>query len=365
VSVRVEPARGWFAPALLVVLVLVLALWLFERSRLVRPRPAPPSPSPPRPFPPAGAGGYLFCTWNVENLFDDEDDPSNADEVEDWFGRNPLAVREKVGLLAQALRAQNGGLGPDILVVVEVENRRAAELLRAALNDGLPPDRRYAALVHRDNRTGRRIEPAVLTRLPVRDDLTRAFPPQRILEAHIEGPGGAPLVVLASHWTSRLRDGSGARRAAYARTLYRAVGALVRSDPEADILLAGDFNDEPGDPSVAEHLHAAADPGLVRESLRGNGPLLLLDLTARLDPSRDGTYCFNGRWEVLDHVVASPGLLDPPGWRVLPETLRVEHGAGLRFGRDGRPWRFGGAANGNPRGPSDHFAVSVRLTVTP
>jgi hypothetical protein len=361
VTVRLDPRQWWFFPALLGVLIVALGLWLLGPTAPDRPgrRPLPPAPDA------ADAAGYLFCTWNVENLFDDEDDPSNADEVEDWFGRNPLAAREKVDLLAQALRARNGGLGPDILVVVEVENRRAAELLRDALNAGLPPERRYGGLVHRDNRSGRRIEPAVLTRLPVRDDLTRDFAPLRILEAHLEGPGHAPLVVLASHWTSRLRDGSDARREVYADALYRAVGDLLRSDPEADVVIAGDFNDEPGDPSVARSLHAVADPGLVRDSLRRDGPLLLLDLTARLDPETDGTYHYNGRWQVLDHIVAAPGLLDPPGWVVRPETLRVENGPGLRTGRDGRPWRFGGPTNRNPRGPSDHFAVTVRMTVTP
>jgi hypothetical protein len=359
VTIRLDPERGWSLPALLAVLLVALGLWLLwpdaRRPGWPRPRPVPPAPV---------GGGYQFCTWNVENLFDDEDDPSNPDDDENWFGRNPAVVHEKVGLLARALLDQNGGLGPDILVVVEVENRRAVELLRDALNAGLPTDRRYTGLAHRDNRSGRRIEPAVLTRLPVLDDLTRDFHPQRILEAHLEGPGGAPLVVLASHWTSRLREGSEVRRSSYADVLAREVARLLRADPGADVVVAGDFNDEPDDPSVAEHLRAVPDPDAVRQSLRRGGPPLLLDLTARLDPDRDGTYLYSGRWQVLDHIVASPGLLDPPGWRVLPETLRVENNPGLRYGRDGRPWRFGGPGNRNPRGPSDHFAVSVRMAVS-
>lgn len=333
-----------------------LGLWLLL--------PRGPVPPPRVPFPASGANDYLFCTWNAENLFDDEDDPGNHDSDEDWFASNPDAVHEKVDHLARALRLQNGGRGPDILVVVEVENRRAAELLRNALNDGLARSDRYATLIHRDNRTGRRIEPAVLTRLEARDDLTRTFHGDRTLEAHLVGPGGAPLVVLASHWTSRVRGETEGRRASYADTLYRAVEDLTASDPVADVLIAGDFNDEPGDPSVVKHLHAVADADAVLASSRSGGPLVLLDLTARLDPLRGGgTYFYGGHWQVLDHLVAAPGLLDSSGWRVLVETLRVENPPALQIGRDGRPWRFGGPKSHSPRGYSDHFAVTVRLSV--
>src|SRR5262249_34483954 len=156
------------------------------------------------------------------------------------------------------------------------------ELLRAALNAALPTEWRYDGLIHRDNISGRRIEPAVLTRLAVRDDRTRTFGARRILEAHLESRG-APLTLLVSHWTKRLRAGTEERRAAYADTLYAAVLDLVRSDPAADVLLAGDFNDEPGDTSLLDHLHATGDARLVRV---GAALPKLFDLTARLDGAR-------------------------------------------------------------------------------
>ncbi len=342
----------------LALIVLGLGLIWSQGRRL---GPGNPVPFPaPRP----GAEGYLFCTWNAENLFDDRDDPGNHDADEDWFAAHPEVVREKVEHLARALRLHNGGRGPDILVVVEVESRRAVELLRDALNQGLAAADRYSTLIHRDNRTGRRIEPALLSRLPGRDDLTRTFQGDRTLEVHLVGPGNAPLVILASHWTSRVRGGTDERRVWYADRLYRAVLDLTRSNPETDLLIAGDFNDQPGDASLVDHLHAIADVERVIDSARSSGPLLLLDLTSRLDPRRgEGTYFYSGHWQVYDHIVAAPGLLDPSGWRILPETLGVENGAPLRVGRDGRPWRFGGPGAANPRGYSDHFAVTVRLSV--
>src|SRR5437868_4811964 len=56
---------------------------------------------PKRSLPPPVAGygkpaAVLFCAWNVENFYDDQDDPKIHDEYEDWFGTDPAAFREKV-----------------------------------------------------------------------------------------------------------------------------------------------------------------------------------------------------------------------------------------------------------------------------
>lgn len=351
--------RDWLVPALAATLVLLILFWLAEPRRPdVAPGAGPPRVAPGAPAAPGA--GYLFCAWNVENLFDDDDDPRVHDPDEDWFGRNPALVRQKVDHLARALLLQGDGRGPDILAAVEVESRRAAELLRDALNAGLPAALRYTGLIFRENRTGRHIAPLVLTRLPRRDDLTRTFGTRRILEAHLEARG-APLTVLVSHWTSRVTDATDVKRTAYADAVYRAFLDTHRADPRADILLAGDYNDGPDDPALVEGLHTTADPALVRA---GGARPRLLDLMAGRDPRRFGTYLYQRRWQALDHIVLGPGLLDPRGWLALPETLRVEAPPALRAGTDGRPFRFGGPRQAGPRGYSDHFAITLRLKVT-
>ncbi|HEX8199690.1 MAG TPA: hypothetical protein VF590_04330, partial [Isosphaeraceae bacterium] len=171
---------SWAVPVVVLVLLVALVSWLVGPG----PRRRPAGPAPP-----SSREGYLFASWNAENLFDDQDDPRSHDEDEDFFGRNPAMVGRKVELLADALLVQNDGRGPDILALVEVENRRAVELLRDALNRRLETPWQYTGLIHRDNRTGRRIEPAVLTRLPADDARTRGprdFDNRRILEAHLE-----------------------------------------------------------------------------------------------------------------------------------------------------------------------------------
>lgn len=318
-----------------------------------------------RSFAPQPAEGYLFCVWNAENLFDDRDDPLFRDDLEDWFGRNPAALQQKTKLLVDTLLRLNRGRGPDILALVEVENRRAIELLRLALNARLPEGLDYpaAGLVHRDNRSGRRVEPAVLTRLPVREAGRDDFGTRRILAARIEGPDGSPLLVLASHWTSRVGGPETvAKRKSYAGVLYRAFLDAFQHDSAADVVICGDFNDEPNDPSVRSTLRAIGDPARVLSESQRSRPFLL-NLMAGRDPRVDGTYMFRGSWRILDHIVVSPGMLDAQGWKVVPNSLQVVNDARLRGGTKRGPRRFGNPINPNRRGPSDHFAVTVRLAV--
>ncbi len=350
---------GSLFAVLIILLIVVGASWVatggWSRPKLIPGAPAPRS-----------VEGVLFCAWNVENLFDDRDDPTNRDLDEDWFARDPEAFAKKVETLRDAVLLHNDGRGPDVLAMVEVESRRSVEALRDSLNAVLPPDYRYTGIVQRDDRTGRRFAPAVLTRLAVREDLTRGPPDfgnRRILEAHLES-GGVPLVVLVAHWKSRLggKDETEARRISYADELYRRYLSLRRRDPGLDVILAGDFNDGPGDPSLVEHMHAVADPGLLHAD---DAEPSLLDLVADPSLAGQGTYFFAGRWEFLDHILAPPELLDGKGWTVRPETIRVGSFRSLRRGATGSPWKFGGPKATGPRGYSDHFALSVRLAVEP
>jgi hypothetical protein len=108
------------------IVVLLVALFLLLLDQLASPPDLGPAPEPP-------TEGYLFCSWNDENLLDDTDDPKNSDPLDSWFASDPEALRRKNELLADTLIALDGGRGPDILALIEVENRRAVEILVDAL----------------------------------------------------------------------------------------------------------------------------------------------------------------------------------------------------------------------------------------
>ncbi len=309
---------------------------------------------------------FLFCHWNVENFFDDEDNHRTGPgdkEYDSLFAHQPDLLRLKLEKLTEALLNMNGGKGPDILTIVEVESIRAAELLQHALNAKIAdPSLHYQPPLMKEVSAGRHIAPAILTRLPVIRDRTHTIGSRmRILEGHIVVLGHE-LIVLASHWTSRLREGNDKGRADYADKLYGAANAVYHANPNADILVAGDFNDTPQDASVTEHLHSNADERLVRS---GGPQLQLLNLMADKDAAGGFGTHFYHHWYIFDQILVSPGLLDNIGWACDPATTRTINSLAKPGDRNHRPWRFGGEKEHGPRGYSDHFPVTVQLKVVP
>ncbi len=311
-----------------------------------------------------GSRSYLFCFWNVENLFDDQDDgrtQAGDREFDRWFSHDPQALHLKLAHLSDALVKLNGGRGPDILAVVEIESVRAAELLRDALNSRLgDPALQYSHVLMKELSAGRHIAPAIITRLPVRGGRTRLHGRrQRILEGHIDVEGN-DLVVIASHWTSRLTDKDGRHRDGYGDEIHGLFRAMYRSNSAVDVVVCGDFNDPPDAPSVVRHLRSTGDVDQVRRD--GDNPFLL-NLFAGKDPLRSGTHYAVHRWFIFDQILISPGMLDDRGWTCDPGSAQVVNALYRPGDRLRRPWRFGSERDRSPRGYSDHFPVTVELRV--
>ncbi|MCI0683822.1 MAG: endonuclease/exonuclease/phosphatase family protein [Gemmataceae bacterium] len=309
---------------------------------------------------------YLFCLWNVENLFDDRDDNRTAPgdkEFDDLYARRADLLQLKLDKLTQAILAMNGGKGPDILAVVEVESLRAAQLLQQALNAKLTdPALRYEHVLMKEVTVGRHIAPALITRLPVIRDRTRGYGSRfRIVQAHVL-VGGHELIVIASHWTSRVRDGNTKGRADYADQVYGAANAIHKSNPAADILVCGDFNDGPNDASVKQHLRSTSDIPAVRA---GGPSLRLLNLLGDKDAAAGfGTHYYS-RWYIFDQILVSPGMLDGAGWSCDTGSVRAVQALARPGDSKKRPWRFGPEKHTAPRGYSDHFPVTVELKIHP
>jgi endonuclease/exonuclease/phosphatase family metal-dependent hydrolase len=302
---------------------------------------------------------YLFCFWNVENLFDDHLDgrTQKADkEFDIWFAEDAKARRLKYEHLAEALLKMNDGKGPDILALAEVETVRAAELLQEELNQKLDEPLHYKHLLMKDSHGGRNISTAILTRLPVEGDRTKLLGKRlRILEGHIK-VNGHDLIVIASHWTSRVTDEEGEARDKYADQIFGAYKGMHLSNPKVDVLICGDFNDPPDAESVTHHLHATGDMDKV---LRAPSDPLLLDLLAGKAPDKFGTH-FHKQWYIFDQIVVSPGLLDNEGWTCDVDSVRTVNQYTTQ--KNGHPKAFGTEKHGD-RGYSDHFPVTVRLSV--
>lgn len=326
-----------------------------------------PEPSRPAETTAAGEQTVLFCVWNLENLFDDRDDARRPvdEEYDNWFARNPADRQQKYDKLAEWLVRQNGGRGPDILVGIEVESYRAADLLRQALNARLAEGvLRYEHVAMQELDAGRHIAPCVISRWPL--DAGRLLGNRlRILEVRVTA-NGHELVVIASHWTSqKTDDGStpGSGRARYAAVIAEAYARHLRANPKADVVVCGDFNDTPEADVIVQTLGMVADPRLVTPEA---WPPRLLGLLSDKSPEQYGTHYYN-RPLIYDHIAVSPGLLDDEGWSYVADSVRVPTDGLIRFGsRARRPWRFGSPGDDAlGRGYSDHFPVLARFRVAP
>jgi endonuclease/exonuclease/phosphatase family metal-dependent hydrolase len=335
------------------------------------PLPSPgPRPASDEDIAKAGPGSYLFCFWNVENLFDDVDDDRHTrgdHEPDAWFSTDKAALETKLDHLCKVLLPLNGGRGPDILAVAEIESGRAAELLQQALNKRLRnPALHYKNVLFEEVVSGRHIAPAIITRLPVEGNRTHLLGRRlRILEGRVKA-SGKPLVIIASHWSSRVGGQSKTEpgRDKYGDMIYGRFKEMYLANPKIDLLVCGDFNDNPDDPSVVDHLHATSDKSAV---LTGGRDPKLFDLFTELYKKGEASLYYgskrNPKKYLFDQVCVSPGMLDNEGWSVDVSSATVVK----QMADDtGRPIRFGTERDKRPlseRGASDHFPVTVRLTV--
>jgi endonuclease/exonuclease/phosphatase family metal-dependent hydrolase len=327
-------------------------------------------PMPRSPQAAAGQeGGYLFCFWNVENLFDDQDDNrhTKGDSTYDrWFARDRAALEAKLAHLCDVLVPLNDGRGPDILGVAEVESERAAELLKDALNARLGrAELAYRHVLFKNPAGGRHIATALLTRLPVDRGETDLWGRRlRILKTRVV-VNQQELTVVVSHWTSRVSDRKGTGRAKYGDVIqgeYRAMWQSARRrGRDIDFLVCGDFNDNPDDPSVTEHLRATGD----LEKVKSAGEPLLFNLFARPFQEGEASHYYGRKAYQFDQICVSPGMLDNQGWWCDVDSAQVVK---QMADAKGRPNRFGSPSDRRPlgaRGASDHFPVTVRLHVQP
>jgi endonuclease/exonuclease/phosphatase family metal-dependent hydrolase len=299
----------------------------------------------------------------VENLFDDKDDNRKTKgdaEYDEYFANDKAARDQKLQNLCTVLLGMNEGAGPDILAIAELESERAADLLRLALNRRIKNEEsHYRYLIYERGSGGRNIAPAIISRIPVDASRTQILDPKlRILQGQVTVEG-QPLVILASHWTSRLTDKTGDRRAVYGDKLYGRFRQLYTSNPKVDLIICGDFNDNPDEKSVTDHLRATGDERAVRN---GEEPRLF-NLFARLREEGQGSHYYSATPHVFDQICVSPGMLDKQGWSCEGATAQIIKEMATR---QGRPNRFGGANDKRAmevRGASDHFPVTVRVSV--
>jgi exonuclease III len=191
-----------------------------------------------------------------------------------------------------------------------------------------------------------------------------------ILELELDAYG-RKLVVMACHWKSKSGSGAAgteeARRADAALVRSR-VAARLASDPAAEILVCGDFNESPDEFLRVKKRYATAfmpaeeaDSALPERLLvaSSSDDALPLDGEAVLfSPWEEGggySYSYRGSRERLDGFLLSPGLLDGAGLSF--KSFSVIDADFLLDG-EGAPLAWPGAGT---TGYSDHLPIFLSL----
>ncbi|MBQ9529268.1 MAG: endonuclease [Bacteroidales bacterium] len=248
----------------------------------------------------AGLQAQIFC-WNLENYFDPADDPVTVDEAftpggeHHWTKRKYEAKRNLIAKTIIASAERFGGRMPAIVGLCEVEN---AKVLKALVEESPLAAQRYRS-VHRESPDPRGIDVALLydperVRLLGFEFITIAeFATREILYAKVALPD--TLHVFVNHWPSKYSGAkaSEARRQAVCTALLHKLDSLPRSDSAAPVLLMGDFNATPKEPSV---MRLTTEGGL-----------------NNITPKKGGTIRFKGKWEMIDQMLASPAAAQKIG----------------------------------------------------
>ena len=324
---------------------------------------------------------YTIAFWNLENLFDYEDDPDNPGDDEylpekEW---DQARYERKLDHLARAIVSMDA----DLLAVCEVENRRVLEDLTRH------PDlvEEQWAIVHQDSPDHRGIDLALLYRKPFAEDGPSTLHKIDIGEGNTATRGvlevpmtlsGTTVTFLVNHWPSRWggAEKSAPKRKAAAQVARGIIDGHLSNDPAAEIILLGDLNDDPWDPSVREVLKAVRELRAVthpsntaprKEGRTDYSPRLWNPSWGFANSTDNGTYYYwNGWcWNCFDQIIVSSGLLDDRGLQIRKDSVAVHAPDFMKDTERNafRPARFRKFRGRWEEGYSDHFAVKCRVTL--
>lgn len=256
--------------------------------------------------------------YNQENLFDTINDPlKNDDEFlpgakKQW---NTEKYMNKIDHMARVVSALNEGNGPDVLGMCEVEN--AAVVKDVAANEQLKKNK--YEVVHFEGPDDRSIDNALMYKssqfkligaksVPVTTPAIPELKTRDILMVRLEAKNKSQLVVLVNHFPSRLggEEASEPRRWAAAQILRNICDSLYKLNPAENIVIMGDFNDEPTNRSMDSVLRAKGN-----EYDLNNGNLF--NAMYELKQNSDGSHYYRGHFSMLDQIVLSSSIANCTG----------------------------------------------------
>lgn len=252
---------------------------------------------------------FKIVFYNTENIFDTIDDPTRNDE--DFLPGSKVAwtaerYRHKLHQIARVLSAIDSANLPAVIGLAEIENKTVLEDLirmpelqqggyQPILVEGHDPRGIDVAALYR---------PGILSLAGYKSLPSAAsFHTRSVLYIKIFNARSDTFHVFINHWKSR--EGSAEKtepkRVENATLLKHYVDSVQHSDPQARIILMGDFNDEPVNKSISEVLKAQK----VEKRIK---PANLYNLTYERYLKGEGTLFYKD-WDLFDQIIVTGNLL--------------------------------------------------------
>ncbi|HET8963537.1 MAG TPA: hypothetical protein VFM99_06555 [Chitinophagales bacterium] len=268
--------------------------------------------------------GVMF--YNVENLFDTINSPNTMDEEftpnskKEW---NTERYLTKLNHLAIVIASMGS---PEIVGLAEVENKN---VLNDLIKQSAIKNAGYA-IVHFDSPDERGIDVALL----YKKDVITILDSKPIFVNLPEDDGGATrdilfvhaqfklnkkdVYIFINHWPSRYggSEKTKMRRAIAASTLKNSTDSLNAKFTDPVILIMGDFNDMPSDESITDVLQT--------NKLGSNYcDECLVNLMSNIEFAKEGSYFYDGSWQVLDQFIVSEVLLQNAKPYVIINSIQI------------------------------------------
>lgn len=250
-----------------------------------------------------------FAFYNVENFFDPDNDSLKNDDSYTFDGINRWTYSKMIhkrNQISKVILAMNGWSPPDVVGFAEVENGNLLKNL--CFQTGL---KKYNYnYIHIESPDLRGIDVAFIYRMdrviileshaiPIHFPFDTVSKNRDILYVKVQLFNHDTIHFFINHWTSRF-GGFGAtvkKRNHYAFLLKQQVDSIFKKEPNAAIVIMGDFNDYPTNESIKKVLKT------VEVSSECSN---LVNLMEKYKPIQNiGTHKNEEFWGCLDQIIVS------------------------------------------------------------
>ncbi len=309
---------------------------------------------------------YTIAFYNIENLFDIENDPHTDDDdflptsAKRWTSKRYQNKLRKLGAVISKIGEENAELAPIIIGLAEVENKQVLSDLVRSKN---LIEEKYS-YIHYDSLDERGIDVALLYKSDVfeitnsetfsvylqnelgeRDYTRDILLVQGILNDE-------KINIIVNHWSSR-REGEKEtefKRIAAAKKVNDIITKIEKEHMNSKTIVMGDFNDNPNNDSL----------------------LLIEKESALYNPFKtvwshdNGSLNYDFRWNLFDQILFSNSFFDTTNSNLIFDKAEVFNSKFLTqyHGKyKGQPFRtyVGKKYIG---GYSDHFPVYVKFSTS-